>query len=124
VLTITAPAPSGAKPVGSGVRPQTRFTYGTRTARFKNPQTGDWVTGTPVHVPLTSSSCATASSCANGADETRTTIAWPAAGTPNNLQPVSITTAAGNGAVSATTSFTYSPWGGVLTVDGPLPGAG
>lgn len=97
VLTVTAPAPSTG-----AVRPQTRYSYGA---------TGGVTLLTGVSV------CRTTSSCAAAADETKTTIAYTA-----NLLPSSVTTAAGNGSLSATTGYTYDILGNQITVDGPLSG--
>lgn len=62
---------------------------------------------------------------AQSSDEVKTTTVYQV-GSPSvgsNLLPVSTTTAAGNGSLSATTTTTYDAVGNVLTVDGPLPGS-
>lgn len=124
VLTITAPAPSGSAPVGSGDRPETRFSYVQKQARYLTG-TSTWVSGSPVWRLTQESACAagTSPSCLNTVNETRTTIDYPGSTTPNNLQPVSTTIAAGNGAVSSTSTMTYTSSGQLKTVDGPLSGA-
>jgi RHS repeat-associated protein len=108
VLTVTAPDPDGAGPLA---RPQTRFSY----AQFGGAN-GVWrLTGT--------SACATGSSCAGAATETKTTIAWQTTSTaPGYLLPVSTTAASGDGLLSSTSSFAYDPVGNLETVDGPLAG--
>ena len=124
VSTITAPAPTGGIPVGSGTRPETRFHYAQKQARYKTTG-GVWTTGTPVWRLTETSACATgeAPTCIDTAAETNTTTAYPDSSTPNNLQPTAHTIAAGNGAVISSTAITYTASGDVLTVDGPLSGA-
>ncbi|MEQ1619518.1 MAG: RHS repeat-associated core domain-containing protein [Terricaulis sp.] len=120
-LTVTAPAPSGAAPVGTGTRPQTRFTYTSLYAFYKTSSGGAPVQApTPVFQLTETSACATLASCANGADETRTIVDYGASGVANNRLPVSVTARAGNNAVSTTTSVTYDNASNMLTVDGPL----
>lgn len=64
--------------------------------------------------------CQTANlaTCANTADEVKTTVGY---GPYANIS--TITTADGTGALSAVKAMTYDASGDVLTVDGPLPGA-
>src|SRR3546814_13764423 len=64
------------------------------------------------------SRCQTLASCAGTANEEKTTIAYNS----TNALPVSITKAAGNGSVSATTTMTYVNVGNVLPLNGPLAG--
>ena len=117
VLTETDPAPTTG-----GIRPQKRYTYQQFYARYRNS------TGTVVQAPspiwklVQISECQTTASCAGTADEVRTTIAYPSGTGAFNLIPVSKTVAAGDGTVSAATSFTYDGNGDKLTEDGPLPG--
>ena len=118
MLTITEPAPAAGQ-----ARPQTRLTYAPRQARFKNSAT-TFANGSAITVPTQVSACITGTSCAGTANETRTTVTYPAATTTNNLQPTSITSAAGNGAVSSTVSMTYTINGDILFLDGPLAGTG
>lgn len=101
-LTVTSPAATaGAK------RPQTRYSYST-------------VSGVSVLTGV--SACATGdtsgTTCVGTSDETKTTIAYN-----TNLLPTSVTTAAGDNSISATTAASYDAIGNVLTVDGPLSGA-
>ena len=117
LLTVTAPAA-----VTNGVRPQTRYTYTPLQAYYKNGSGTLIASGVPMNLLTSTSQCRTQTSCAGTADETKTTIAYGAAGTPNNLQPTSQTVAAGDGSVSATTSVAYSSYGDVSSVDGPLTG--
>jgi len=69
------------------------------------------------------SECMTQTNCVGTADEIKTTIVYGSTGVANNLLPTSITVAAGDNALTATTTKTYDFTGNVLTVDGPLPGA-
>ena len=116
VLTVTAPAPSGG-----AARPQTRFTYAAKQARYKNAAS-TFVNGSSIWVPMTTSACASGSSCANGANEAVTSVVWPTTASPNNLQPTSVTTRAGDSSISSTVTTTYNDFGDVETVDGPLAG--
>lgn len=122
VETVTAPAPSGAAPVGSGVRPQTRYTYQSMAARYYTAP-GVTSVGPSVYGLVEVSGCATTSSCDATADETVTTIAYPSNATPTNLLPLSVSAGAGNAAPISTAALTYDSVGNVLTVDGPLAGA-
>ena len=63
------------------------------------------------------SACATTTSCIGTADESRTSITY---GT--NFNPASVTTASGDGTLSATTAIAYDSAGNVISVDGPLSG--
>lgn len=118
VLTVTRPADA------AGIRPQTRYTYSTRQAYFKNGAGSIVASGQSVYKLTGVSECMAGSSCAGTASESKVTIGYgpQTAGTGNNLLPVSVTKASGNNAVSATTALTYDTVGNVLTVDGPLSG--
>ncbi len=96
VTTVTAPAVNG-------VSPQTRYGYAQ-------------IAGTWLQTSV--ATCRTMASCAGTADEVKTTTAYNA-----NLLPTSVTSGAGDGSLSATTTATYTAAGDVLTVDGPLAGA-
>ena len=96
---VTAPAP-----VPNAIRPETRFGY--------------TLLPSGLYALTSTSSCRSSASCVNGADETRTTIAYS-----GNSLPQSISAAAGNGALTATQLLTYDAIGNVLTVDGPIGGA-
>jgi RHS repeat-associated protein len=122
VLTMTPPAPSGGTPVGSGARPQSRFTYAQFQARYQIAS--GWTNGAQVWRLTATSACATAApACLGTYNETVTTLAYPGSGTPNNVLPSSTTTRAGDSAVSTTTDMTYTSWGDLKTVDGPLSGS-
>ncbi|MBX9684941.1 MAG: hypothetical protein K2X41_14255 [Hyphomicrobium sp.] len=123
LLTVTAPAPTGSAPVGTGTRPQTRLTYASLSAYYKD-NTGTIVAApTPVTLLTQTSACATSASCANGADETRAVTSYGSNGVANNRLPVSQTIQSGTGGLTSTTALTYDSVGNLLTVDGPLSGA-
>jgi len=119
VLTITRPAPNGG-----AVRPQTRFGYTSLQAYFMNGSGSVVASGVPTYQLTSTSECQTLSSCANAADEVKTTIGYGSqvAGTANSLYPVSVSKGSGNGALTATTAYTYDDMGNVKFIDGPLSG--
>jgi RHS repeat-associated protein len=98
VLTATGPAPtSGA------VRPQLRYSYTLHDdVEYR-------LTGT--------SQCRTTSSCAGGADEVKTAIAYD-----SNGNVVSASSGSGDGALTATTTMAWDSVGNLAAVDGPLAG--
>lgn len=98
VETVTGPT------LGS-VAPQTRYTYSLINGEYR-------VTAV--------SQCRTTSSCAGGADEVKTTIAYDSNG---NVTSTSTGPGNGNSTTIATSTMTYDPVGNLLTVDGPLSGA-
>lgn len=98
VATVTLPAPAAG-----AVRPQVRYSYADA--------------GNGVSRVSRISACASASSCDGTADENRTTFEYDA-----NERITSVTRAAGDGSLSATTRATYDDQGDILSIDGPLPG--
>ncbi|GAA0330367.1 hypothetical protein GCM10009087_45680 [Sphingomonas oligophenolica] len=120
ITSVLAPAP-----VALGVRPETRYGYTALQAYFKNSAGSIVASGEPIAMPTSVSSCQTGASCAATSNEVKTTIAYgpQTAGTANNLLPVSSTTGAGDGSLTASSTVTYDMIGNVLTVDGPLAGA-
>lgn len=118
LLTITAPAPTAG-----AVRPQTRITYAPQTARYKDASGALVPAPSAIILPVSSSTCVTGATCAGTVDEVKTSIVYGSAGAANNLLPTSTTTGAGDGSLTATTAVTYTAYGDVATVDGPLPGA-
>lgn len=122
VLTVTSPAPSGSTPVGSGVRPQTRYAHSQVSAWYKNSGGTIVQAPTPVYRLTSVSSCATSGSCSGGADETLTTITYGASNQANNLLPTVVASGAGNGSLTATTTSIYDAVGDVVSVNGPLSG--
>lgn len=113
VLTETSPAATTG-----AVRPQTRYGYTSLSANYKDG-TGTVISG-PAQYRLTSTSeCTTTASCAGTADEVKTTITY---GVNDALMPISVSTGAGDGSLTATTTTTYYGTGDVKTTDGPLAG--
>jgi RHS repeat-associated protein len=97
VLTVTSPAATAG-----GTRPKATYSY-TATSGVQ------LLTGT--------STCQTTASCVGTADEAKTTIGYN-----SNLLPTTVTKAAGDGSLTATTTIGYDDVGNVQTVDGPLAG--
>ena len=123
VLTETRPAPSGSTPVGSGTRPQTRYTYGSGPlyAWYHTSSSTISQASAPVYRLTQVSQCQTSSSCANGSDEVRTTTTYQSGSSSvaSNLLPLTVTVGAGDGSLSATTTTDYTYDGDVASVDGP-----
>ncbi|MBO9708251.1 MAG: hypothetical protein J7521_08565 [Caulobacter sp.] len=115
VATVTGPAGP------NGVRPQTRYVYAPLYAKVKDASGALVNAATPVYKLVSTSTCKTgaAPACVGTADETLTTYAYNS----NNLWPTSVTVAAGDGSLSATTTTSYDAVGNVISIDGPLPGA-
>ncbi|KQY28298.1 hypothetical protein ASD21_15955 [Caulobacter sp. Root1455] len=114
VLTVTAPAGD------NGVRPQTRYGYSLLPSYAKD-SAGTLVQAGSVWRLTSTSTCVTTASCAGGSDESKTIVSYAGS---NTLLPTSTTKASGDGLIAATTTMTYDTAGNVLTVDGPLAGAG
>jgi RHS repeat-associated protein len=119
VLTVTAPAA-----VSGDIRPQTRLTYGTAQAYYKNSSGSVVASGVNRYALTASSTCQTTASCSGTADEVKTIVGYgpQVAGTPNNLLPVTSSKGSGNGVLTATTAATYDNIGNAVSIDGPLAG--
>ncbi len=117
VLTVTLPAPASG-----GVRPQTRYSYTSMQAYFQNSSGSIAASGQPIAMLTGVSACRTNTSCVGTSDETRVTIAYgaQAAGTGNNLLPISTSSGAGDGSLTVTSSMTYDAVGNALTITDPL----
>jgi RHS repeat-associated protein len=100
ITTVTAPAATAGS-----VRPQTRYSYTVLNG---------------VSLLTATSTCQTLSTCAGTADEVLTVIGYGAA--TSNLLPISASTGAGNGALTALVSAAYDIFGNRVSVDGPLAG--
>jgi len=117
VTAATAPAPT----VGA-VRPETRYTYQSLYAWYRN------AAGTIVQAPMPvsrvtgTSACAISATCAGAAQEvvTATTYEAGSGSAYSNLSPIEISSGAGDGSLSATTVVTYDPNGDVSTTQSPL----
>jgi len=95
--TITAAAAT------SGIRPQTRFGYDVFGGVTM-------LTGT--------SACRSLATCANTADEVKSTIV----GYTSNLLPTATSVSAGDGTLNVTAAFEYDAIGNQTSVDGPRTG--
>ena len=102
VLTVTAPAPTGT------TRPQTRYIYELTNGEYQLTAVSACASGT-------------ASSCVGTVNETRMVVAYDAQGNVTSVERRSGNTS-GTGAVSATSTMTYTNMGDLATVDGPLSG--
>ncbi|WP_325540546.1 RHS repeat-associated core domain-containing protein [Sphingopyxis sp.] len=107
VTRVQLPSPT-ADAVGAetGVRPEINYGY-----------TGISVASGTVHKLTQITTCATAATCSGTANETKVTIGYN-----DRLLPTTVTTAAGDGSISSTTTYTYDWLGNVTSVDGPLAG--
>lgn len=119
ILTVTSPAAQ------NGIRPQTRYTYTPAYTWYKSGGALAQAAA-PIYKLTAISTCQTATSCANGADEVKTSIAYEAGSSSvgSNLLPVTVTSGAGDGSLTTTTTTTFDKIGNVATVDGPLAGSG
>ncbi len=118
--SVTLPAPTPG-----AVRPQTRIAYAAQTAYYKDSSGAIVAAPTAVTLPVSISQCATgaAPACVGTTDEVRQTIQYGSAGVANNLLPTVVTQGDGAGALTASTSLTYTVNGDVASADGPLPGS-
>lgn len=118
LTVITRPAPAAG-----GARPEVRYSYVGVTPYYKQSLGAAVTAGSASIVRLSgTSSCLTNSSCANANTEVRTSIAYGAAGTANNLFVSSVTTAAGDSSLIATTTYGYDAVGNQTRIDGPMSG--
>ena len=122
VTSVTAPAPSGAAPYGSGNRPETRFEYTARTARYKNGASS-YINGTAIYVPTATRMCTSGNnSCAGQARETVVISGYESAAVPNNILVTSVTTKAGDNSVTSSVTTGWDALARPSFVDGPLLG--
>ena len=113
LLTVTGPADA------SGVHPQTRVIYDDISAHYLTAA-GTYSNGTAIWLPVTTSSCRTATStnaasCVGTADEQVTTTTYPSSGAHNAL-PIQVEVKAGNNTLNASTALTYDNYSQVKTV--------
>ena len=116
-LTVTSPAPAAG-----AVRPQTRYSYTSLYAWYRNGSGTLVQAATPVTKLTGISACQTQASCAGTTDEVKATIAYGASGVANNLLPTGVTQRNGTGSLAATRTAIYDAVGNLQTVDGPLAG--
>jgi len=101
----------------------TKDAKGNQTDYTYDPTTGNVLTVTSpaatggVQLLTGTSTCQTTASCVGTAEEVRTTIGYN-----SNLLPTTVTKAAGDNSLTATTTIGYDDVGNVQTVDGPLSG--
>jgi RHS repeat-associated protein len=120
LLTATGPAPTTG-----AVRPQTRYVWDDQSAWYRTSASTTRVQAAPVWRPVETSICQTLTTCDGLADEVLTTTVYQAgsASVASNLLPISATSGAGNGSLTATVATTWDVNGDAVYVDGPLPGA-
>jgi RHS repeat-associated protein len=115
-----------AAPAAGAARPQKRYSYQQFYTWYRNSAGSVVQSPYPVWLLTQISECHTgaAPACVGTASETRTTLTYGTgnATTPNNLLPRTRTVAAGDGTLSAVTTWTYDTLGNKLTEDGPLAG--
>ncbi|MEP3074020.1 MAG: hypothetical protein ABJQ26_14605, partial [Maricaulis sp.] len=113
VLTVTQPAPAGGL-----ARPQIRIVYDDFYAWY-HKDTGPVMSGPgPIYLPVESSTCRQGSgpSCTNSSYRIVTTMVYGSSGVANNLLMTSTTEAAGNGALSATSTMQYDAVGNLVSL--------
>ncbi len=110
-------------PTTGAVRPQTRLGYTSLYAWYKNSAGTVVQAPTPIYKPTSTSACQTLASCAGMADEVKGTLAYGVSGVANNLALTSSSQGSGDGALTATTSYTWDSIGNRLTVQTPLGAA-
>ena len=113
ITQVQLPAPASGQP-----RPQIDYSYTALYAQEKNGSGTLVNVGTPQYKLTQITSCATAATCSGTANETKVTIAY---NTPN-LQPTSVTVAAGDNSISSTTTYAYDAADNLASADGPLSG--
>jgi len=111
----------------NGIRPQNRYSYQQASAWYRNTPSSGFSQSPAIWIRTQSSACATAAptpGCANSADEIRTATGYQvgSASAGSNLLPVTVSTGAGDGSLSAVTTTTWDANGDAKTVNGPLPG--
>ncbi|QIG79935.1 RHS repeat domain-containing protein [Stakelama tenebrarum] len=120
VLTVTRPAAASG-----GTRPQTRYTYGSHYAWYRNASGTLVQAPTPVVRLEQVSACASGSSCTGSADESVTEFTYQSgsASTASNILLTELESRAGDASVSSTVKPSYDAVGNIASVDGPLSGA-
>ncbi|NCP10449.1 MAG: RHS repeat protein, partial [Sphingomonadales bacterium] len=113
VTKVERPAPAPGQP-----RPTTNSSYTALYTQYRNANGTLVNSGTPQYKPTLVTSCATAAACPGSADETRVTMEY----NHPNLYLTKVTTASGDGSLSASTEYSYDRAGRVSIIDGPLAG--
>jgi RHS repeat-associated protein len=124
LLSVTLPAPAV-----SAARPQTRYSYDTFQARYRD-SASTYVNGSAISLPVGTSACVTGTPqtsptpiCTTTANEVVSAVTYPTTSSPNNLLPISTSRGSGATPVMAEIAMTYTPQGDILTVNGPLSGS-
>ena len=121
---VRSPGAAGGAPFGTGNRPEMRYSYATRTARFRSGASS-YANGSAIYVPIDVTICVSGNnSCAGQAREFVEAIAYESSSSPNNILPLSRTTRSGDNSVVATTTTGYDDLARPIYVDGPLSGSG
>jgi RHS repeat-associated protein len=123
LLSVTLPAPEV-----SAARPQTRYSYDTFQARYRD-SASTYVNGAAISLSIGTSACVAGDPqisptpvCTTTANEVVTAVEYPTTASPNNLLPVSASRGSGAMPVMAEVETTWTPQGDIFTVDGPLSG--
>lgn len=113
VTRVQLPAPTAG-----AARPEVNYNYTALQAQTKDAAGNLQSTGVSQYLVTQIRSCSNAATCPGSAAETVVSIAY----NNPNLLPTSTTTVAGDGSVSATTSYAYDVRDNLAAIDGPLPG--
>lgn len=105
-------------PTAGAARPEVNYNYTALQAQTKDAAGNLQSTGVSQYLVTQIRSCSNAATCPGSAAETVVSIAY----NNPNLLPTSTTTVAGDGSVSATTSYAYDVRDNLAAIDGPLPG--
>ena len=109
-------------PYSGGYRPETRYGFATRTARYKTGASSH-SHGSPIHVPIETRTCTSGNNSCVGEDrELVSSIGYQSSASLNNILPLTATTRSGNSAVVSTTTTGFDIYARPISVDGPLSG--
>ena len=110
-------------PYSGGYRPETRYGFATRTARYKTGASSH-SHGSPIHVPMETRTCTSGNNSCVGEDrEWVSSIGYQSSASLNNILPLTATTRSGNSAVVSTTTTGFDLYARPVSIDGPLSGA-
>lgn len=104
--------------------PKTVFNYDSFQAYIKNSSGGIVSTGQNIYLPVSITTCRTATTCPGSAGENKITFTYGSTGVANNLDVRVQSDGNGSGSLTASTNFSYDTIGNLSTVTGPLGGAG
>ncbi|MEE9433380.1 MAG: hypothetical protein V3V15_03985 [Sphingorhabdus sp.] len=110
---VRLPAAASGQP-----RAEINYVYSSLFAKEKNAS-GNLVNAANPQQKLTQiTSCSSAATCLGTANETKITVEY----NNSNLLPTKVTTAAGNGSITATVKYAYDDRDNLVSTDGPLSG--